>query len=139
MLQFISYIFSGNSENLDVYFLYILFIYYNIVISCIICSLTTFVNRASFFFLCITQISLIFAKNSIYFSFLATARRNTQRGQKNKRTTILNDTLILIHLFLNINAKLLSIQREKSFYLLSRAACAAARRAIGTRNGEQDT
>jgi hypothetical protein len=45
---------------------------------------------------------------------------------KNKRTTISNDTLIIIQLLIKA-------------YLLAIAACAAASLAIGTLNGEQDT
>ena len=51
--------------------------------------------------------------------------------QKNKRTTISNDTLIII---LDRNSNCFHL-----FYFCAIAACAAARRAIGTRNGEQDT
>ncbi len=50
-----------------------------------------------------------------------------------------------VYIFRNINynlspAKTLSaITRNKNSYLLCIAACAAAKRAIGTRNGEHDT
>ena len=71
-------------------------------------------------------------KNAAWETSLCVARFgtiNSMRTEKNKRITISSDTLIVF-----FNQSL-----YENSYLLAIAACAAARRAIGTRNGEQDT
>lgn len=122
VLRFILYIFSDKSENFDMHFLYILFIYYNIVISCIICSLATFVNRTSFFFLPIPPEFLSSSQKQNYiFHLQLLPVRILKEVKKNKRTTRLNDTLILIHLFLNVNTNLFAYSRKD--FLLAFKSC----------------
>lgn len=60
--------------------------------------------------------------------------------QKNKRITISNDTLIFIWFLIKADIpQNQAVSREGAHYISLMAACAAARRAMGTRKGEQDT